>query len=93
MVDRVGTDNIPKGQGEAAKACNLTARQPRQHTIVLRAVPSRIPALANHFRAMFKETPLLSAITILETMALLGVVSLVINIPSVILLRRFGARG
>ncbi len=68
VVDRAGIDNTPKGQWEAAKACNLTARQTWQHTIVLRAVPSMIPALANHFIALFKETPLLSAITILEPM-------------------------
>ena len=51
VVDRAGIDNIPKGQWEAAKACNLTARQTWLHTIVLRAVPPTIPALANHFIA------------------------------------------
>jgi polar amino acid transport system permease protein len=67
-VYRAGIDNIPKGQWEAAKACNLTARQTWLHVIIPQAVPPMIPALANYFVAMFKETPLLSAITVLELM-------------------------
>ncbi|HMF66855.1 MAG TPA: ABC transporter permease subunit, partial [Phyllobacterium sp.] len=36
--------------------------------ILPQALPPMIPALANYFIAMFKETPLLSAITVLELM-------------------------
>lgn len=67
-VYRAGIDNISKGQWEAAKACNLTTQQTWIHVIVPQAVPPMIPALANYFIAMFKETPLLSAITVLELM-------------------------
>jgi polar amino acid transport system permease protein len=67
-VYRAGIDNIEKGQWEAAKACNLTGRQTWIHVIIPQAVPPMIPALANYFVAMFKETPLLSAITVLELM-------------------------
>jgi polar amino acid transport system permease protein len=67
-VYRAGIDNIPSGQWEAAKACNLTGRQTWVHVIIPQAVPPMIPALANYFVAMFKETPLLSAITVLELM-------------------------
>ena len=67
-VYRAGIDNIPSGQWEAAKACNLTTRQSWVHVIIPQAVPPMIPALANYFVAMFKETPLLSAITVLELM-------------------------
>jgi polar amino acid transport system permease protein len=67
-VYRAGIDNVPKGQWEAAKACNLTAAQTWRHVIVPQAIPPMIPALANYFIAMFKETPLLSAITVLELM-------------------------
>lgn len=67
-VYRGGIENVPRGQWEAAKATNLTARQAWLHVILPQAVPPMIPALANYLIAMFKETPLLSAITVLELM-------------------------
>ena len=67
-VYRAGIENVPRGQWEAAKACNLNARQTWTHIIIPQAIPPMIPALANYFIAMFKETPLLSAITVLELM-------------------------
>jgi polar amino acid transport system permease protein len=67
-VYRTGIDNIPSGQWEAAKAINLSAMQIWGYIIIPQAVPPMIPALANYFIAMFKETPLLSAITVLELM-------------------------
>ncbi|RFC68453.1 MULTISPECIES: ectoine/hydroxyectoine ABC transporter permease subunit EhuD [Mesorhizobium] len=67
-VYRAGIDNVPRGQWEAAKACNLTARQTWTRIILPQAIPPMMPALANYFIAMFKETPLLSAITVLELM-------------------------
>ncbi|MBZ9854039.1 ectoine/hydroxyectoine ABC transporter permease subunit EhuD [Mesorhizobium sp. CA13] len=67
-VYRAGIENVPRGQWEAAKACNLSARQTWTHIVIPQAIPPMIPALANYFIAMFKETPLLSAITVLELM-------------------------
>lgn len=67
-VYRAGIENVPRGQWEAAKATNLTARQTWIHVILPQALPPMIPALANYLIAMFKETPLLSAITVLELM-------------------------
>lgn len=67
-VYRAGIDNVPRGQWEAAKACNLNPTQTWTHVILPQAIPPMIPALANYFIAMFKETPLLSAITVLELM-------------------------
>jgi polar amino acid transport system permease protein len=67
-VYRAGIDNVPRGQWEAAKACNLNAGQTWTRIILPQAIPPMIPALANYFIAMFKETPLLSAITVLELM-------------------------
>ncbi len=67
-VYRAGIENVPRGQWEAAKACNLTPRQTWTRIILPQAIPPMIPALANYFIAMFKETPLLSAITVLELM-------------------------
>jgi polar amino acid transport system permease protein len=68
-VFRAGIDNVPRGQWEAAKACNLSAGQTWRHVIIPQAIPPMIPALANYFIAMFKETPLLSAITVVELMS------------------------
>ncbi|MFS2014225.1 ectoine/hydroxyectoine ABC transporter permease subunit EhuD [Azospirillum sp. CT11-132] len=68
-VFRAGIDNTPRGQWEAAKACNLTPYQTWRHVILPQAIPPMIPALANYFVAMFKETPLLSAITVIELMS------------------------
>lgn len=67
-VYRAGIENVGKGQWEAAHATNLTIPQTWQHVIIPQAVPPMIPALANYLIAMFKETPLLSAITVLELM-------------------------
>jgi polar amino acid transport system permease protein len=67
-VYRAGIDNLARGQWEAAKACNLTTRQTWLHIVLPQAIPPMIPALANYLVAMFKETPLLSAITVLELM-------------------------
>lgn len=68
-VYRAGIDNVPRGQWEAAKATNLSERQTWIHVILPQAIPPMIPALANYLIAMFKETPLLSAITVLELMS------------------------
>ncbi|WP_342641026.1 ectoine/hydroxyectoine ABC transporter permease subunit EhuD [Rhodoligotrophos ferricapiens] len=67
-VYRAGIDNVPRGQWEAAKACNLSPVQSWIHVILPQAIPPMIPALANYLVAMFKETPLLSAVTVLELM-------------------------
>ncbi|WP_313351402.1 ectoine/hydroxyectoine ABC transporter permease subunit EhuD [Paracoccus sp. (in: a-proteobacteria)] len=67
-VYRGGIESVARGQWEAAKATNLTTRQTWLHVILPQAVPPMIPAMANYLLAMFKETPLLSAITVLELM-------------------------
>src|ERR1700730_15424908 len=67
-VYRAGIENIPLGQWEAAKALNLSAADKWRYTILPQAVPPMIPALANYLISMFKETPLLSAITVVELM-------------------------
>ncbi|WP_312363674.1 ectoine/hydroxyectoine ABC transporter permease subunit EhuD [Ensifer sp.] len=67
-VYRAGIENVPRGQWEAARATNLTMHQTWLHVILPQAIPPMIPALANYLIAMFKETPLLSAITVLELM-------------------------
>ncbi len=67
-VYRAGIENVARGQWEAAKACNLTGGQTWRHVVLPQAIPPMIPPLANYLIAMFKETPLLAAITVLELM-------------------------
>lgn len=67
-VYRAGIENVARGQWEAARAVNLTRRHTWLHVILPQAIPPMIPALANYLIALFKETPLLSAITVLELM-------------------------
>ncbi|MFK5978271.1 MAG: ectoine/hydroxyectoine ABC transporter permease subunit EhuD [Rhizobiaceae bacterium] len=65
-VFRAGIENVPKGQWEAAKSLNYTPYQIMRYVILPQAIPPMIPPLANYLITMFKETPLLSAITVVE---------------------------
>ena len=65
-VYRAGIENVPKGQWEASRALNYNAYQTMRFVILPQAIPPMIPPLANYLITMFKETPLLSAITVVE---------------------------
>ena len=67
-VYRAGLDNIPKGQWEASIALNLSPVTTFRDIIIPQAIPPVVPALGNYLVALFKETPLLSAIAVLELM-------------------------
>ena len=65
-VFRAGIDNVSKGQWEAAKSLNYNPLQTWKNVILPQAIPPMIPPLANYLITMFKETPLLAAITVVE---------------------------
>ena len=67
-VYRAGLENVPRGQWEASVALNLTPYHTFRDVILPQAIPPVIPALGNYLVALFKETPLLSAIAVLELM-------------------------
>lgn len=67
-VYRSGLENIPRGQWEAATALNLSAYHTFRDVIIPQAIPPVVPALGNYLVALFKETPLLSSIAVLELM-------------------------
>ena len=74
-VYRAGLEAIPKGQWEAASALNLGRWRTLVAVVIPQALPPIVPALGNYLVAMFKDTPLLSAITVVEllqTAKLLG---------------------
>ncbi|MPY79389.1 MAG: ectoine/hydroxyectoine ABC transporter permease subunit EhuD [Actinophytocola sp.] len=65
-VYRAGIEAVPKGQWEAATALNLPRGRVWTSVILPQAVPRVLPALGNYTIAMFKETPLLLGIGVLE---------------------------
>ena len=65
-VYRAGIESVPRGQWEAATALNFRMTQKMVRIILPQAIPPVIPALGNYLVAMFKETPLLAAIGVLE---------------------------
>ena len=65
-VYRAGLDGIPRGQWEAAVALNLGPLRTYRDVVIPQAIPPVVPALGNYLIGMFKETPLLSAIAVLE---------------------------
>ncbi len=67
-VYRAGLDNVPRGQWEASIALNLSGYHTFRDVIIPQAIPPVVPALGNYFVALFKETPLLSAIAVIELM-------------------------
>lgn len=67
-VYRAGLENVHRGQWEAAVALNLDTWTTFRDIIIPQAIPPTVPALGNYLVALFKETPLLSAIAVLELM-------------------------
>ncbi len=67
-VYRAGLEAVPRGQWEAAHALNLSPLVTFRDVILPQAIPPVVPALGNYLVALFKETPLLSAIAVVELM-------------------------
>jgi polar amino acid transport system permease protein len=67
-VYRAGLNGVPRGQWEAAKALSLGPWHAYRNIVLPQAIRPIIPALGNYLIAMFKDTPVLSAITVVELM-------------------------
>ena len=65
-VYRAGIEHVDKGQWEAAIALNFDRRRTWTNIVLPQALPPMLPMFGNYFIVMFKETPLLSAITVVE---------------------------
>ena len=65
-VYRAGLEAVPKGQWEGALALNMPTWLTYRDVIVPQAIPRVVPALGNYLVSMLKDTPLLSAVTVLE---------------------------
>ncbi|HKI97015.1 MAG TPA: ectoine/hydroxyectoine ABC transporter permease subunit EhuD [bacterium] len=67
-VYRAGLESIPRGQWEAATALGFSPLRVYTNVIIPQAVPPVVPALGNYLVGMFKDSPLLSAIAVVELM-------------------------
>lgn len=67
-VYRSGIDAVPRGQWEAVKALNMGRWRAYRAIILPQAIPPMIPALGNYLIDIFKATPILSVVTVLELM-------------------------
>lgn len=67
-VYRAGLNGVPRGQWEAAKALSLSPWHAYRNIVLPQAIRPIVPALGNYLIAMFKDTPVLSAITVVELM-------------------------
>ena len=65
-VYRAGIESVPRGQWEAATALSLPLRRRWQAVVLPQAVRAVVPALGNYLMQMFKDSAILSAITVLE---------------------------
>lgn len=77
-VFRSGIEAVPAGQWEVVKALNFSQPQAWTKIILPQVIPPIIPVIGNYLITMFKETPLLSAITlveILQTAKIIGAAS------------------
>jgi polar amino acid transport system permease protein len=63
---RAGYDSVPAGQREAAAALNLGRLVTLSRIIAPQALRPTIPVLANYLLAMFKDTSVLTAVTVTE---------------------------
>jgi polar amino acid transport system permease protein len=65
-VYRAGIEAVDGGQWEACTALNLSPARTWRGIILPQAIPPIVPGLGNYFIGMFKDTPILAAIAILE---------------------------
>lgn len=65
-VYRAGIDSVPKGQWEACSALNLSVSRTYFKIIIPQAIPNVIPGFGNYLVGIFKDTPLLSVIGVME---------------------------
>lgn len=68
-VYRAGIEAVPRGQWEATTALSMSPARTWSAVIVPQALRSTIPALGNYVISMFKETPFLVVITVIDMVA------------------------
>jgi len=69
---RAGIQAIPPGQSEAALSLGMTQTQALRHVIVPQALRLVIPPVTNDFIALFKDSSIVSVITMVELTKVYG---------------------
>jgi len=65
-VYRAGIDSVGAGQWDATRSLGLPAFATWRFVIIPQALPPMLPPLGNFLIGLFKETPLLAAITVID---------------------------
>jgi len=73
---RAGLQAIPRGQTEAALALGMTRAQTLRRVLIPQAVRLVIPPVTNDFIAMFKDSSIVSVITMVELTKVYGMLAM-----------------
>jgi len=73
---RAGIQAIPHGQTEAAMALGMSRWQSLQHVVLPQALRLVIPPVTNDFIAMFKDSSIVSVITMVELTKVYGTLAM-----------------
>jgi polar amino acid transport system substrate-binding protein len=73
---RAGIQSIPRGQTEAALALGMSRWQTLQHIVLPQAFRVVIPPVTNDFIAMFKDSSIVSVITMVELTKVYGMLAM-----------------
>lgn len=65
-VYRAGIESVPRGQWEAVTALSISPRRAWLRVIIPQALRSTVPSLGNYAISMFKESPFLISISVME---------------------------
>ena len=67
-IYRAGLEGVARGQWDACVALSISRLEAYRSIILPQAIQPVIPAAGNYFVHMFKETPLLASISVIEMM-------------------------
>jgi polar amino acid transport system substrate-binding protein len=73
---RAGIQSIPRGQTEAAQALGMSRWQSLRHVVLPQALRVVIPPVTNDFIAMFKDSSIVSVITMVELTKVYGMLAM-----------------
>jgi len=73
---RAGIQSVPPGQPEAALALGMSQWQTLQHVVLPQALRVVIPPVTNDFIAMFKDSSIVSVITMVELTKVYGMLAM-----------------
>jgi polar amino acid transport system substrate-binding protein len=73
---RAGIQSIPRGQTEAAQALGMSRWQTLRHVVLPQALRVVIPPVTNDFIAMFKDSSIVSVITMVELTKVYGMLAM-----------------